>query len=99
MSPPSRTDKADKIGIGSTMIEKTLLQSSKLVERSIFVDHLLLPKGSRRLWSRSGARGKRRVRIMGGSGCRVWVRRGLLPMSLSKGLEMVDNGTIAQRHL
>lgn len=40
------------------------------------------------LWSKSGARGKRKARRMGGSGYRVWVRRGLLPISLSKGIEL-----------
>jgi hypothetical protein len=83
-TPPSRAT-TDEVGIGSTTIEKTLLQSLKLVERSIFVDRPLLLKGSRRLWSRSGARGRRRVRRLGGSGYRVWARRGLLPMSLFKG--------------
>jgi hypothetical protein len=68
------------------MIEKTLLRSSKLGGRSIYVDHLLLLKGSRRLWSRFGARGRMRVKRLGGSGCRDWARRGLLPMSLSKGI-------------
>jgi hypothetical protein len=78
-------DYADKIGIGSTTIEKTLFRFSKLVERSIFVDHPLLLKGSRRLWSRSGAREKVRARRMGGSGYRVWAGRGSLPMSLFDG--------------
>jgi hypothetical protein len=91
-------DHADKTGIGYTTIEKTLLRFSKLVERSIFVDHLLLPRESRRLWSRFGARGKRRVRRLGGSGYRVWARRGLLPMSLSKGMEVVDYGILGRRH-
>ena len=77
-------DTADRTGIGSIMIETTSLRSLKLVERSIFVDPPLLLKGSRRLWSRSGARGKVRARRLGGSGYEVWARRGLLPMSLSR---------------
>lgn len=68
------------------MIEMTLLRSLKLVERSISVDRLLLPKGSRRLWSRSGARGQARMKKLGGSGYKVWARRGLLPMSLSRNI-------------
>jgi len=40
--PPCYQNMADKIGIGSTTIEKTLLRFSKPVERSIFVDRPLL---------------------------------------------------------
>jgi hypothetical protein len=87
-TPPSRAT-TDEVGIGYTTIEMTLLQSLRLVERSIFVDRPLLLKGLRRLWSRSGAREKTRVRRLGGSGYRVWARRGLLPMSLSKGIMLM----------
>ena len=78
------SDRANETGTGSIMIETTSLRSLKLVERFIFVDHPLLLKESRKSWSRSGARGKARVRRLDGSGYKVWARRGLLPMCLSR---------------
>jgi len=84
LSYPYSQDMADETGIGSIVIETTSLRSIKLVERSISVDHPLLLRESRRLWSGSGARGRKRVRRLDGSGYKVWARRGLLPMSLSR---------------